>query len=238
MSFKEIQAEIKPSYNSANSDIVNDFYNKVLSESFRYDRISGFFSSTSLAAASKGFANFIKNDGHMRLLCGAELTQADQDSINNSENLKDYISKKFLEENDNLENELVKNHMKMLGWMISNNFLEIKIVVPVDKEKGKLNADLMFHSKIGLLYDENEDCIVFRGSVNETLADWTINIENFSVEKSWIDDRRIIADKERFEEIWNGKSKFLKVFDVPEAIKNNLIEIAPESKEELDNLLK
>ena len=118
MSFKKIESEIKYVYDSISSDIVNDFYNKVLSESVHYDRISGFFSSTSLAAASKGFANFIKNDGHMRLLCGAELTQIDQDSIINSENLKDYISKKFLEEDDNLENELVKNHVKMLGWMI------------------------------------------------------------------------------------------------------------------------
>ena len=238
MSFKKIESEIKSDYDSISSDIVNDFYNKVLSESVHYDRISGLFSSSSFAAASKGFANFIKNDGHMRLLCGAELTQVDQDSIKNSANLKDYISKKFLEENGNLEKELVKNHMKMLGWMIANNFLEIKIVVPAYIEKGKLNPPLMFHSKIGLLYDENGDCIVFRGSVNETLADWTINIKNFSVEKSGIDDGRIIVDKERFEELWNGKSKFLKVFDVPEAIKNNLIEIAPESKEELENLLK
>ena len=61
MSFKEIQSEIKPSYNSANSDIVNDFYNKVLSEAIRYDRISGFFNSTSLAIAARGMDKFVKN---------------------------------------------------------------------------------------------------------------------------------------------------------------------------------
>ena len=75
MSFKEIQSEIKPSYNSANSDIVNDFYNKVLSEAIRYDRISGFFNSTSLAIAARGMDKFVKNNGHMKLLCDAKLDE-------------------------------------------------------------------------------------------------------------------------------------------------------------------
>ena len=35
MSFLEIKEELKPRYNSANSDIVSEFYNKVLSESIK-----------------------------------------------------------------------------------------------------------------------------------------------------------------------------------------------------------
>ena len=62
MSFLEIKEELKPRYNSANSDIVSEFYNKVLSESIRYDRITGFFNSTSLAIASRGISKFIQNN--------------------------------------------------------------------------------------------------------------------------------------------------------------------------------
>ena len=194
MSFKEIDSEIRFFYDSFSSDIVKDFYNKVLSESVRYDTISRSFNSTSLAIASKGIANFIRNNGHMRLLCGAELTQADQQSIENANDLEDYI--------------------------------------------GKIYPYGMLHSRIGLLYDENEDCIMFQSANSEILRDWSTSIEQFSVFKSWEDNRKIIGAKEDFEELWNGQNKNLMVLDVPDAIKNNLINIAPGSKEELENLLK
>ena len=238
MSFKEMDSEIQFKYDSFSSDIVNDFYNKVLSESVRYDMISGFFSSTSLAIASKGIANFIRNEGHMRLLCGAELTQADLQAIGNADDLKDYVGKNFIDEYENLEEEVVKNHVKLLGWMIANNFLEIKIGVPVDKENGKINPNRMLHSRIGLFYDEIDDCIMFEGAASEMLRDSSTSIEIFRVFKSWRDGEWIIGAKEDFEEMWNGQNEYLMVFDVPDAIKNNLIKIAPESKDELENLLK
>ena len=234
--FKEIESEIELSYDSLSSDIVKEFYNKVLSESVRYDAISRSFSSTSLAIASNGIANFIRNEGHMRLLCGAILTQADQESIVNANDLKDYISKNFIDEYENLEEEVVKNHVKLLGWMIANNFLEIKIGIPL--KDGKIFPNGMLHSRMGLLYDENEDCIMFEGAISELIKDWSTTIEQLRVFKSWNDNKWIIDAKEYFEEIWNGKNEYLMVFDVPEAIKNNLIEIAPGSKEELENLLK
>lgn len=236
MSFKEIESEIKLSYNSFSSDIVNDFYNKVLSESVRYDAISRSFSSTSLAIASKGIANFIRNGGHMRLLCGAELTQVDLQSIKNANDLKDSIGKNFIDEYENLEEEVVKNHVKLLGWMIANNFLEIKIGIPLKDKKIFHNG--MLHSRMGLIYDENEDCIMFKGANSEMLKDWSTTIEQFSVFKSWNDNKWIINAKKDFEEIWNGKNEYLMVFDVPEAIENKLIKIAPDSVGELENLLK
>ena len=236
MSFKEIESEIELSFDSLSSDIVKDFYNKVLSESVRYDAISRSFSSTSLAIASKGIANFIRNTGHMRLLCGAELTQADQQSIENANDLEDYIGKNFIEEYENLEEEVVKDHVKLLGWMIANNFLEIKIGIPL--KDGKIYPYGMLHSRIGLLYDENEDCIMFQGANSEILRDWSTSIEQFSVFKSWEDNRKIIGAKEDFEELWNGQNENLMVLDVPDAIKNNLINIGPKSKDELENLLK
>lgn len=236
MSFKEIESEIEFSYDSISSDVVKDFYNKVLSESVRYDAISRSFSSTSLAIASKGIANFIRNEGHMRLLCGAILTQADQESIVNANDLKDYISENFIDEYENLEEEVVKNHVKLLGWMIANNFLEIKIAIPL--KDGKIFPNGMLHSRTGLLYDENEDCIMFEGAISELIKDWSTTIEQLHVFKSWDDNKWIIGAQEDFEELWNGKNESLMVFDVPEAIKNNLIKIAPGSKEELENLLK
>lgn len=59
---------IKSSYDTIQDDLLVDFYIPVLEHAKRYDRISGFFSSTSLAIAARGIAGLIRNKGKMRLL--------------------------------------------------------------------------------------------------------------------------------------------------------------------------
>ncbi len=234
MSFKEIESEISPSYNSANSDIVNDFYNKVLSESIHYDRISGFFNSTSLAVAAKGIDKFIKNNGHMRLICGAQLDEDDLKSINNSDDLKNIIDKKFIDDYNSIEDELIRNHVKVLGWMVANEYLEIKI--GINKKSDGSYSNGMLHSKIGIMYDEFGDSLLFNGSVNETAYGWRNNIESLKVFFSWKTPEYMDGDKKDFENFWNGLDPSLAIFDVPKATKNKLIEIAPKSKKELDKI--
>lgn len=234
MSFKEIESEISPSYNSANSDIVNDFYNKVLSESIYYDRISGFFNSTSLAVAAKGIDKFIKNKGHMRLICGAQLDEDDLKSINNSDDLKNIIDKKFIDDYNSIEDELIRNHVKVLGWMVANEYLEIKI--GINKKSDGSYSNGMLHSKIGIMYDEFGDSLLFNGSVNETAYGWRNNIESLKVFFSWKTPEYMDGDKKDFENFWDGLDPSLAIFDVPKATKNKLIEIAPKSKKELDKI--
>ena len=234
MSFKEIESEISPSYNSANSDIVNDFYNKVLSESIYYDRISGFFNSTSLAVAAKGIDKFIKNNGHMRLICGAQLDEDDLKSINNSDDLKNIIDKKFIDDYNSIEDELIRNHVKVLGWMVANEYLEIKI--GINKKSDGSYSNGMLHSKIGIMYDEFGDSLLFNGSVNETAYGWRNNIESLKVFFSWKTPEYMDGDKKDFENFWDGLDPSLAIFDVPKATKNTLIEIAPKSTKELDKI--
>lgn len=235
MSFRDVDYLLKPSYNSANDDILEDFYNIVLSQSKRYDRISGFFNSTSLAIAARGLDKFIKNNGHMRLICSAQLNEEDLNSINNAEDLKNIIDKNFLEDYGSIEDELIKNHVKILGWMIANNYLEIKI--GISRKNGQYFNGGILHSKVGILYDENDDSILFDGSVNETAYGWKNNIESLKVFKSWKNFEFMAEDINDFNEFWSGNSSSLELFDVPDATKNKLIDIAPKSKEDLNALL-
>lgn len=234
MSFKDVDLIIKPSYNSANEDIVEKFYNIALSESVKYDRISGFFNSTSLAIAANGVDKFIKNDGKMRLICGAHLDKDDLDSINNADELKDLIHEEFLRDYNSIEDELIKNHVKVLGWMVANDYLEIKIGINRKSEGGFTNP--MLHSKIGIMYDEYDDSILFNGSVNETAYGWKANIESLKVFKSWKNSEFMEDDIKDFENYWKGLNPSLEIFDVPEATKGKLIEIAPKSKEDVLSL--
>ena len=65
-SLKDVNLKI--AYASKNDDLLSDFYIPALSCAHRYDRISGFFSSTSLAIAARGISGLIKNKGKMRLI--------------------------------------------------------------------------------------------------------------------------------------------------------------------------
>ena len=63
MSFKDLDPILKSNYNSLYEDIVKKFYVPVLKEAKRYDRVSGYFDSSSLAIAAKGMGDFILNGG-------------------------------------------------------------------------------------------------------------------------------------------------------------------------------
>ena len=58
-------------------NILHDFYIPALTLSVQYDRVAGYFRSTSFAAASQGFSVFTAAGGKMRLIVGADLNKDD-----------------------------------------------------------------------------------------------------------------------------------------------------------------
>ena len=221
--------DIKFKYDSDKDDLVNGFYIPVLSNSVEYYRMSGYFSSSSLAISARGIADFIIHGGKMKLLCNAQLTKEDYEVIENTnQDSVEYIERLFIEDLHNIEDQFIKNHVEALGWMLNNGFLEIKIAIPNDK-KG------IFHSKVGVLKDNEGNAISFSGSDNETASGWLYNIEEFKVFKSWDsgEEKYVSSDLDTFFEYWNGVTKRTKVIDLPSAIKRELIEFAPVSRKEL-----
>lgn len=63
------------------ADILHDFYIPALKLSARYDRVAGFFRSSSLAVASQGFSAFTSAAGVMRMVVGADLDPQDVEAI-------------------------------------------------------------------------------------------------------------------------------------------------------------
>lgn len=244
MSFKDIDAILKNTYNSLNENVVKNFYIPVLSEAKRYDRISGYFDSSSLAIAARGMGDFIKNGGHMRILCGTQLYPQDLKVIKEASDVKKIISDKFLEDLSNIEDELINDHIKVLGWMIANNILEIK--VGINKKNGKYVGGGILHSKAGILWDNSiedydgslDHCIVFNGSNNETAAGWVLNIESFNVFKGWKNSEFMLPYINDFPKLWNNEYKDLEVMDIPDADKQALIKKAPDDIYEVNRLIK
>ena len=232
MSFKDL--DLLPSYKSSKDNLIEDFYGPVLSEAVNYNRVTGFFSSNSLALAAKGLKNFISNNGKMRLLCGTQLSEDDLNTILNASEIAEKIADNFLDDIDAIYDDIELNHIKLLAWMVDNDFLEIKIGI-VKNELGYTGGIL--HEKTGILQDKDGNTLLFSGSNNETARGWSSggygNIEKFKVFLSWEDEKHMEDDINGFEEDWDNKNEFLEVIDVPKAAKEGLVKLAPESFDEV-----
>lgn len=235
MSLKDIDSLIKSDYFSANENLIEGFYNLALAESVKYDRLSGYFSSASLSVAAKGMTKLIENDGHIRLLCGVELSKDDWNSISNPEQFKDIINKNFLDEYENLEDELIWNYTKVLGWMIANEILEVKI--GLNYIHGKYIPDEIFHPKLGIFHDAEDNCLIFVGSVNESARGWGVNSENLHTFKAWKSTEHIDTNISAFEDFWSNFNDNLRVFNVPDESIDFLIKNAPNDKVELEKTI-
>lgn len=240
MNFREIP--IKRAYSSDTDDILHDFYIPVLAAATDYRRIAGFFSSTSLAIAAKGIIGLITNGGTMQLIVSPRLTHQDLEIlIKTNVEPKDFLEKRMLEEINKLEDQLVRDHVRALGWMVANNRLQIRVAVrnydnlTAIHEQDERQMGL-FHQKVGILKDAKNNTITFSGSINETASGWLDNIEEFKVFRSWESPEcdYINADVTKFNKFWDNLSLKVRVFTIPEAVKNRLVELAPEDISQTD----
>lgn len=224
VSYKDIV--LKASYESGVDDLVQDFYVPVLDQSVSYDRIAGFFSSSSLSIAARGIAGLIKNNGKMRLITSPKFSQEDAKILMDlREQEKVFFEDILLLGLNDIESSFEKDHLEALGWMLSNGYLEMKIAYLIDGSDDVL-SNYIFHQKIGILKDDEGNKLSFSGSINETASGWTKNIEEFKVFKEWSQGEKPFydADEMRFRNLWEGKRTNVKIIDLPQAIKNKLIE--------------
>ena len=237
-SFENLNLKIK--YDSDSDDVLNDFYIPVLENSVSYMRIAGFFSSSSLTVASRGIFGLIKNGGKLKLITSSFFNKDDIKIIQNHVKTRnEIISENFYKELSNLDDVLEKDHLRALGWMLANDLLEIKIVDLLDEENEISSYENqsktgMFHMKVGL-FNDGKNLISFSGSINESATGWLHSIEEIKVFKEWLSGQQeyVYEDLKEFEKFWNNQAKKSKTYDLPNAVKNELIKIAPKNLDEL-----
>ena len=238
MSFRDLSIEDAYDTGSTVSGPVKDFYVPVLVESISYDRGTGYFSSTVLALAARGIAGLIHNGGKMRILTSPDLTKIDLEVLKESSmsQFNDAIAKQFEEslgDIDRLTDLFEKNHLRALSWLLKEERLEIKVVIP----RELTNQEGIFHLKVGILTDQFGDVISFSGSNNESAGGWRHNVEEFKVFKSWVPGLQGFVNHDRalFDKYWNATdgSDFLSIA-LPEAVRHKLLSIAPDDIADLD----
>ena len=245
MNFKDL--ELKPTYDSIIDDIYNDFFNKILSESTRCDRLGGVFTSRNFAACAEGMQNFIKNDGRMRLILTPSFSDDDVNAIQNGlKNENDVITKNWITELDEIKDKFEQDHTKALAWLLKNNLLDIRIAVLINPDGSFARSkDLekigILKRKTGIYIGQSSDEIVtFQGQVDfddKLFGEYY----HFDVYRYWDESERkwVNQNYTEFEKYWDGKivegvdGYNLKIITLPTALKENLIERAPPSKSEI-----
>ncbi|MGQ4876039.1 MAG: DEAD/DEAH box helicase family protein [Promethearchaeia archaeon] len=241
---------LKPVYSSESDNLLEDFFIPCLNNSIRYDRISGFFSSILYTMVFRGIKNFVlKRNSKMRLIIGY-LPQVEKEILSkNREELKEYLNHKDIINDINeqfIKNEPLfeKNHLKLLGWLILNNKLEIKLALLTDENNNILTdpEEIKFksgklHKKIGIFYDEYGNSLSFCGSNNETPYGWEKNFEEFDIHYNWDGPLKGIPwlnrHKKNFEEYWNNKTKGLMTIDLPNKCIEKLNAFAPKTFDDI-----
>ena len=233
--FEEL--DIKGSYDSEEDQVLNDFYIPVLQNSKKYWRLAGYFTSSSLAVAARGMSQFILNGGKMRLVTGARLNPDDVEAIvSGKEDTESLIGRKFVEDLENLKDEITKDAVGALAWMVSRGNLDIKIAIVYGSEglpleHDKIVDEFLFHSKVGICFDDYGNVLSFSGSINETMNAWLNNIENFKVFKGWIDreSKYLDDDIRMFEKYWSGSTTRANIIDLPNEAYQEFIKRSPPS---------
>ena len=215
-------------------DILHEFYIPALSHSRSYDRVAGYFRSTSLAAASQGFSAFVANGGKMRMVVGADLDGGDVAAVLAGE--EERLARLL---NDRLDPDQgwpsqVQNGVALLGWMVARGYLEIRVGLRVHRNDGRPIAftdqsDGYVHDKFGILTDKAGDQVMFSGSLNESMTALVLNAESVEVACSWDGPKDLERVQKRigtFQALWNDTSKAVRVLKLPEAVRQKLIHFA------------
>jgi len=226
--FKDLQ--FKEHYDSQKDNLLKDFYIPALANSKKYRRVVGYFNSKSLASVAVGLKDFILNGGKMDILCGVDLNPDDINMVKfASEHPEEILTYNFLKELNSIKDEIVKNHVKVLGWMIANKQLRIRIAVKIDKEGNPIPNEGILHYKIGLMNDYKNNLISFSGSINETSAAWEKNGEEFHLFRDWNlgEISHLKENLNTFTDLWNSNTHIYKILEIPEAVEKKLIKDAP-----------
>ena len=211
MSFRDI--ELKPEYRSRLDNVIRDFYTPVLKQAVVYKRAVGFFSSSALLSLTAGISGLIKNGGSIQVIASPRLSQEDIEAINDGLRRRDDVIKEvLLRELHEPKGKFEEARLNLLSNLIAADRLEIKIAFLEDD-----NIIGMFHEKLGLMYDNEENIIAFSGSMNESANAFTKNYEAIDVFASWTQDvDRVYNKQSAFNAMWEDYEPGIKVIDFPE----------------------
>jgi len=204
-------------------DLTAEFFVPLLSNSVYYDRGVGFFSSSWLRINCKGMVAFANNGGRARWVTSPILDEADWEALlaGNTARSDPQLHSVLRRNITDLAETLERDTLSALAWMVADEIITFKLALPYHKlDQGD------FHDKFGVFTDAQGNQISFNGSYNDSFRG-TRNYESIKIFRSWQPTFAplVQADVERFERLWTNLDPNVRLFDLPEAARENILRL-------------
>lgn len=215
--------KVKACLDTSEDNLIDELYTPCLKWAERFDRGVGYFATGWLTYNVAGLSDFASRGGKMRLITSPILSTEDTDAIIGAENQDGSaflrLEAALLENVEILKQEMEADIINTFSWMLYDGIIDMRFAIPCEKlEEGD------FHDKFGIFYKGN-DALSFSGSINDSKHGFQ-NYESIKVFKTWAGTQEYVdADTARFEKIWNQKDRNLKMFTIPQAVKNKIFEL-------------
>ena len=195
-------------YRSDRANLVEEFYRHCLTESVEYWRAVGYFTSHGLALAAKGLVAFVGNGGRMKLVASPLLEPSDIEAIgrgyeSREQILESSVGRHLDDRTIDALPDISRQRLECIAWLVGEGRLDIKLAVPSLDMMGY--GQNLYHEKIGVFFDKEENAVAFSGSSNETVGGLLTNFESIEVYVSWDDPHGRVSRKvDNFQRLWRN----------------------------------
>lgn len=216
------------SINTSSDNLAQDFFVPALSSAVRYDRAVGYFSSGWLKDNAQGMLSFAANSGRGRWVTSPILSEEDWEALQSGDAARrDPALRRALEHSiADLSELLEKDTLSALAWMVADGILTFRLALPRNKlERGN------FHDKFGVFTDAGDNQVSFNGSYNDSIQG-SRNYESIKIFCSWEPHFAplVRSDVNRFEQLWNNMDPNVRVFDMPEAAREQILQLRTDTR--------
>lgn len=214
---------VKVCLDTSEDNLIDELYTPCLKWAERFDRGVGYFTTGWLTYNVAGLSDFASRGGKIRLITSPILSTEDTDAIigidGQDGNAFLRLEAALLNNVEMLQREMEADIINAFSWMLYDGIIDMRFAIPCQKlEEGN------FHDKFGIFYN-GEDALSFSGSINDSKHGFQ-NYESIKVFKTWTGTQEYVsADISRFEKIWNRKDGNLKIFTIPQAVKDKIFEL-------------
>ncbi|MDF2421616.1 MAG: DNA repair helicase [Nitrosopumilus sp.] len=213
MGLREIN--LKEEYRSDRDNIISEFFIPCLNNCIEYDRCVDFLSIQTLATFSEAFDRFAEGKAKLRMITGHRFRTADLNLFTK------IFSEKYTK---SFEGKSIRDaKIQKIQDIVNKGQIELKIAIP--------NSERItdtFSERIGIFRDGDDQTVAFTGTSKESFSSQSRDFESVDVFTSWNDKSRIERKVKDFEDLWENKTKYVKVYDFMDAEENNLLKYSSE----------
>lgn len=185
----------------------------------------GWFSAGWISKLAPGLAVFLSREDvpPIQFTISPALFPPEYDALHEAvfdrDQLSDRIAQVLREAKAPGADALAAHAVDCLAWMVAHNRLVLRVA--------KVRPDSNYHPKVWIFGDD-EDVVAVRGSANATGRAYGGGIEHVDVDCTWDNSSRVAIATQMVEDWWFGRDDAIEaVFDLPEALRDTIVRLAP-----------